>query len=106
MQRSLLARYAVPQVPEFPVPASRSRGPRLGLHRQSWFVPSARTPTVLRRVDSGSVTLLRPGWRAVTPDSHRGITGFGGPLAAVRWAKLDGRAPARRARATSAPWRG
>ena len=106
MQRSLIARYSAGQIPDFPVPASYSRGPRLGLHRQSWFVPAAHTPTVLHRVDQGSVALLRPGWHAVTPDSRPGISGFGGPLAAVRWAKLDERAPARRARATPAPWRG
>ena len=106
MQRSLFARYAARPVPSFPVPPSRVRAPRLGLFRQSWFVPASRTPTVLHRAEQGPVALLRPEWRAVTPARPHGTAGVGGPLAAVCWAKLDGHVPARRARATSAPWRG
>ena len=105
MQRSLFARYAARPVSEFPVPPSRIRVPRLGLYRQSWFVPATRAATVLRRADHGPIALLRPDWRAVTPARPRAAAGFGGPLAAVRWAKLDGRATSRRARAASAPWR-
>jgi hypothetical protein len=106
MQRSFAARFSVRPAASFPTPPPRLRERRLGLHRHVGFQASTDRPTIVRRTDLGPVVLLRADWRAVTPVRPHGAAGVAGPLAAVRWAKLEVRSPGRRVRAASAPWRG
>jgi hypothetical protein len=106
MQRSFAARFAVRPAASFPTPPPRHRERRLGLYRHVGFQASTDHPTIVRRTDLGPVVLLRADWRAVTPVRPHRAAGVAGPLAAVRWAKLEVRSPGRRVRAASAPWRG
>ncbi|HEY4945654.1 MAG TPA: hypothetical protein VIH94_05840 [Candidatus Limnocylindrales bacterium] len=106
MQRSFAARFAVRPAVSYPTPPPRLRERRLGLHRSAGFRASTDRPTIVRRTDLGPVVLLRADWRSVTAVRSRGGPAGAGPLAGVRWAKLEVRGPGRRVRAASAPWRG
>jgi hypothetical protein len=106
MKRSFAAMFAVRPAVLFPTPPPRLRERRLGLHRHVCFQASRDRPTIVRRTDLGPVFLLRADWRVVTPVRPNRAAGVAGPLAPVRWAKLEARSPGRRVRAASAPWRG
>ncbi|MCU0483729.1 MAG: hypothetical protein MUC54_05585 [Chloroflexi bacterium] len=105
MERSIAARYSSRPPARFVPLPQRERERRLGLVRRPPFRLAADQPTVLRHLDLGPVSLLRPDWRALGPLCPQAPAGIV-PAAHFHWAKLGGGRAGRRTRAASAPWRG